>query len=105
ANNIFLVNDEPRIKIASKTTNGTDWGATNSWHTARIVRNSQTGSILIYFDDWEKPIMEANDLHFPTGRVGFGSFDDTGQFDEIKIWAPTTLSEKPGFFENSNQKN
>ena len=105
ANNIFLVNDEPRIKIASKTTKGTDWGATNSWHTARIVRNSQTGSILIYFDDWEKPIMEANDLHFPTGRIGFGSFDDTGQFDEIKIWAPATLSEKPWFFTNSNQKN
>lgn len=105
ANNIFLVNDEPRTNIASKTTEGTDWGATNSWHTARIDRNSKTGTIRVYFDDWEQPIMEANDLHFPSGRVGLGSFDDTGQFDEIKIWAPAILSEKPGFFANSNQKN
>lgn len=105
ANNIFLVNDEPRTNIASKTTEGTDWGATNSWHTARIERNSKTGTIRVYFDDWGKPIMEANDLHFPSGRIGLGSFDDTGQFDEIKIWAPAILSEKPGFFANSNQKN
>lgn len=105
ANNVFIVNDEPRTNIATKTTAGTDWGKTNSWHTARIERNSQTGAIRVYFDDWDQPIMEANDLHFPSGKIGFGSFDDTGQFDEIKIWAPTVLKQKPGFFANSNQKN
>lgn len=105
ANNIFLVNDEPRTNIATKTTKGTDWGATNSWHTARIERDSEEGSIRVYFDDWEAPIMEAKDLHFPTGLIGLGSFDDTGQFDELKIWAPKIISQKPGFFENSNQKN
>jgi len=102
ANNIFIVNDEPRTKISSKTTTGTDWGPTNSWHTARVVRSVAEGSIKIYFDDMSSPIMEATDTHFDKGRIGFGSFDDTGQFDEIKIWAPEVLEAQTTFFKSGN---
>lgn len=98
ANNIFLVNDEPRTNIATKTTNGTNWGATNSWHKVKIERKVEEGTIKIYFDDMDKPIMEATDKHFIDGRIGFGSFDDTGQFDNIKIWAPKLIPAKKGFF-------
>ena len=98
ANNIFLVNDEPRIKIAHRTTEGTDWGTTNSWHTVRIKRIAEEGTIEVYFDNMEKPIMEATDTHFANGYIGFGSFDDTGCFDEIKIWAPKTIQPRKGFF-------
>lgn len=96
ANNIFLVNDEPRTNIATKTTEGTDWGKTNSWHKVRIERNTESGSIHILFDD--KKIMETVDTHFVNGRLGFGSFDDTGRFDNIKIWAPKIHDSKKGFF-------
>jgi len=34
-----------------------------------------------------KPIMTAVDHRFKAGRVGVGSFDDTGRFDNIKIHA------------------
>ena len=102
ANNIFLVNDEPRTKISTKTTAGTDWGETNSWHTVRIERNATEGAIRIYFDDMNTPIMEASDTHFNKGRIGFGSFDDTGQFDNVKIWAPSVMDKKSSFFQNGN---
>ncbi|MFT4565564.1 MAG: hypothetical protein ACI9FN_000517 [Saprospiraceae bacterium] len=102
ANNIFIVNDEPRTKISSKTTSGTDWGPTNSWHKARVERNVTEGTIKIYFDDMSTPIMEATDTHFDKGRIGFGSFDDTGQFDEIKIWAPAVIEPQTTFFKNGN---
>lgn len=98
ANNIFLVNDEPRTNIATKTTDGTDWGETNSWHKVRIERKVEAGTIKIYFDDMTVPIMEASDTHFVEGRIGFGSFDDTGQFDNIRIWAPSLGTQKVGFF-------
>ncbi|MEZ4849119.1 MAG: hypothetical protein R3B93_10985 [Bacteroidia bacterium] len=98
ANNIFLVNDEPRTNIATKTTKGTDWGKTNSWHTVRIERKVAEGTIKIYFDDMTTPIMETTDTHFDKGRIGLGSFDDTGQFDNLKIWAPTLAKKKVGFF-------
>lgn len=98
ANNIFLVNDEPRTNIATKTTTGTNWGKTDSWHKARIERDIESGSIKVYFDDMDVPIMEANDTHFYVGKVGVGSFDDTGRFDNIKVWAPKTYLPKKGLF-------
>lgn len=98
ANNIFLVNDEPRVKIATKTTEGTNWGETGSWHTVKIERKLADGSIKIYFDNMENPIMEATDQHFDIGRIGFGSFDDTGMFDNILIYGPKLHEGKMGFF-------
>lgn len=99
ANNIFLVNDEPRRKISTKTTSGTDWGKTNSWHKVRIEREVIPGTIKVYFDDSDTPIMEATDVHFTEGRIGIGSFDDVGKFDNIKIWSNDVVEEKVGFFE------
>ncbi len=98
ANNIFLVNDAPRVAIATKTTEGTNWGDTNSWHKVRIERNITEGSIKVFFDDMSTPIMEATDTHFDYGRIGFGSFDDTGRFDNIKIYGPGVYAEGDGFF-------
>lgn len=98
ANNIFLVNDAPRVKIASKTSAGTNWGPTNSWHKARIERKVEEGTIKVYFDDMRVPVMEATDKHFEVGRIGFGSFDDTGRFDNIKIWGPGLIAADKGFF-------
>jgi len=98
ANNIFLVNDEPRTNIAIKTTTGTNWGETNSIHKVRIERDLKKGSIKVFFDDFSTPIMEANDTHFMEGKIGFGSFDDTGKFDNIKIWSPQISEKKKGLF-------
>ena len=44
-----------------------------------------------------EPIMETTDMHFAEGYIGFGSFDDTGLVDNIKIWGEVT-KEKVGFF-------
>lgn len=98
ANNIFLVNDEPRTNIAIKTTKGTNWGETNSIHKVRLERDVESGIIKVFFDDMFNPIMEANDTHFKEGRIGIGSFDDTGKFDNIKIWSPQISKEQSGLF-------
>ncbi|PHN04656.1 hypothetical protein [Flavilitoribacter nigricans] len=84
AHNIFIVNDEPRRNIAKKTTDGIRWG--KAWNTVRIERNVETGTIKVYFNDMNEPIMEAEDTHFNAGYIGFGSFDDTGMVDNIKLW-------------------
>jgi len=98
ANNIFIVNDAPRTKIASKTSEGTDWGATDLWHAARIERRVSEGTIKVFFDNMDTPVMEASDTHFIFGHIGVGSFDDTGKFDDIKIWAPSLVKSKESFF-------
>ena len=84
ANQIFIVNDKPRTKISTKTTAGTNWD--DEWHHARIVRDVKFGSIEIYFDDMKKPVMTATDKTFAWGKVGIGSFDDTGRFDDVYLF-------------------
>jgi len=86
ANQIFIVNNEPRRKISVRTTSGTPW--TDGWHRARIERNAQSGEIKVWFDDLKTPVMTAVDTTFAQGRLGFGSFDDIGNFDDIRIYAP-----------------
>lgn len=84
ANQIFIVNGKPRTKISTKTTDGTQW--TDEWHRARIVRDVKSGSIEVYFDNMETPVMTAKDTTFTWGRVGIGSFDDAGWFDDVTLW-------------------
>ena len=40
---------------------------------------------ILYFDDMENPIMTANDKTFTWGQIGVGSFDDTADWDDLKL--------------------
>ena len=83
ANQIFIVNNAPRVKISTKTTPGTNW--TDGWHHVKVVRRVGDGAIEIYFDDMKAPIMAATDKTFAWGQVGVGSFDDTGNWDDVTL--------------------
>ena len=84
ANSVFLVNDKPRLSIAKERNKGTHWS--EGYHHVRLVRKVESGTIEVYFDDMRKPIMKAEDKTFRWGRVGVGSFDDTGNVDRIRLW-------------------
>ena len=84
ANSIFIVDDKPRVSIAKTRTEGTKWD--DNWHTVRLVRDVKKGTIEVFFDDRAEPIMTAVDKRFTSGRVGVGSFDDTGCYDDIRLW-------------------
>lgn len=83
ANQIFIVNEAPRTKISTLTSEGTPWD--NAWHHVRIVRDVESGAIAVSFDDLERPVMRATDTRFLWGAVGIGSFDDTGEFDNFVL--------------------
>ncbi|MBT5927813.1 MAG: hypothetical protein HOH33_14470 [Verrucomicrobia bacterium] len=84
ANQVFIVNDAPRVKISTRTTPGTPWDS--EWHTVKIKRRVESGLIEVYWDDMNKPIMTATDKTFTWGRVGLGAFDDTGNWDDIRLY-------------------
>jgi len=87
ANSVFLVNGEPRVSIAESRTDGTAW--TDGWHHVRVIREPESGLIEVYFDDMTKPAMTARDKTFAHGRIGLGSFDDTGMFDDFVVKSRT----------------
>lgn len=84
ANQIFIVNDAPRTKISEKTNSGTPW-KDDTWHQVKIVREVKSGLIEVFFDDMEKPMMVAHDKTFNWGRIGLGSFDDTGMWVDVVL--------------------
>ena len=84
ANQIFIVNNAPRKKISTKTSDGTPW--TDGWHHVKVVRRVADGGIAVYFDDMKTPVMTATDKTFTWGQVGLGSFDDTGNWADVKVY-------------------
>ena len=45
----------------------------------------ESGTIKVYFNDMKTPVMETVDKTFLFGEVGLGSFDDTGNFDNLIV--------------------
>jgi hypothetical protein len=80
---IFIVDDAPRLAITQKEAKGTPW--TKGWHTVKVVRRVADGTIEVYFDDMDKPFMTAHDKTFEWGRVGLGTFDDNGNWDDFEL--------------------
>ena len=80
---IFIVNDAPRKMITVDQAEGTPW--TEDWHKVKVVHRVADGTMEVYFDDMENPLMTARDKTFRWGRVGVGTFDDHGNFDDIEL--------------------
>jgi len=74
-----------RTRTAQVPEKGVEWGE-GAWHKVRLERSLASGTIRVFFDDMNTPIMKANDKTFLRGGFGIGSFDDTGNFDKVVIW-------------------
>lgn len=83
ANQIFIVNGKDRAKISLTSTKGTAWD--DKFHRVKVTRDAMTGDMAVFWDDMKSPIMTAKDLTFTWGRVGIGSFDDTGMWADVKL--------------------
>ena len=80
-NGIFLVNNADRKRIDSVT--GKPLLTDFSWHRFRVERDGQSGRISVFMDGSRTPVLQATDRTIDRGRVGIGSFDDTGKFRSI----------------------
>lgn len=83
AHSIFIVNGAPRVSIAAERTDGFAWD--QGWHHVRLERTVKDGRIAVFVDNATTPIMTAVDRTFTWGQVGVGSFDDTGDFDDVVL--------------------
>jgi len=70
----------------------------DAWKISQNQNSNQTLELYGKSDDLGEAIMQASVIHFTDGTIRFGSFDDTGRFDNIKMWAPNIKIKKSGFF-------
>ncbi|MFI1727948.1 PQQ-dependent sugar dehydrogenase [Streptomyces acidicola] len=90
-NGVFVVNDADRVRIEDQWNGRT--GAPpaiddTDWHRVRVVRCASSGEIAVYVDGSKRPLMTAVDTTLASGRVGFGSFDNTGRLRSLKVSSP-----------------
>lgn len=90
---VFIVDNAPRRPITHRGPKGTPW--TDGWHRVKVAHRAGQGRMEVYFDDMEKPLMTAHDGAFAQGRVGLGTFDDNGNWDEFKLYGAAVKSASP----------
>ena len=82
-NGIFLVNNAARVRIA-----GLDAQPAlpdSAWHQIRVLRDVTSGRIEVWSDVSNQPLFTVVDRTFKCGQVGIGSFDETGDFDDVDL--------------------
>jgi hypothetical protein len=87
AHNVFLVDGAARRPLCPVPEAGIDWGEPGQWHTISLKRMGSEGHLQVFFDG--EMTHEASDATLPAGRIGFGSFDDTGRIRQLLVWDPT----------------
>lgn len=82
-NGIFIVNGEPRKRIPPIP----DRAALpdKAWHSVRLHRDVTSGLIEVYVDGDRTPYFSTHDSTFTCGQIGLGSFDETGDFTNVKL--------------------
>ena len=82
-NGIFLVDNKDRRRIDDGK--AAPQLKDREWHRVRLQRDGTTGRIEIYVDGSKQPVLTATDTTIASGRVGLGSFDDTGEFRNFSV--------------------
>ena len=81
AHHVMLVDGADRRPVTTARSDGVAWG--EGWHELRLVRRGRR--VEAYFDGGE-PVLCA-EVPPQVGRIGLGSFDDTGCFAALRVAA------------------
>ncbi len=84
-NAIHIVNNADRAKINNEPAGQSQPMLTDTtWYTLKVKRDINTGTIEAFVNG--QKILTATDSTFTWGKIGLGSFDDTGAFRNVKLW-------------------
>lgn len=82
-NGIFIVDGGARRRIAGME--AAPVLPDQNWHKIRVQRDIQSGSIEVFVDAERSPRFSVIDSTFNCGQVGLGSFDETGDFADVRL--------------------
>lgn len=91
-NGIFHVYGGERVRISSEA-GPPAFAATNRWYHIQLIHDGRSGAVQVMVDGRTIPALHAIDLSLGRGRVGIGSFDETGDFKNVKIQGVASSAE------------
>jgi hypothetical protein len=83
-NGVFHVYGGERVRISSEQ-GPASFAATGRWYHVELTHDASTGSVDVMVDGQPVPALHAIDLSLGRGKVGIGSFDETGEFKNVRI--------------------
>jgi len=83
-NGIFHVYGGERVRISAER-GPAAFSATGRWHHVKLTHDAVTGTVDVIVDGKELPALHAVDLSLGCGKIGPGSFDETGEFKKVAI--------------------
>ncbi|MFL6417047.1 MAG: hypothetical protein ACJ74Y_15400 [Bryobacteraceae bacterium] len=83
-NGIFHVYGGERVRISPEG-GPASFPEINRWYHVKLVHDGQTGTVDVTVDGKPVPALHAIDLSLTGGKVGIGSFDETGDFKNLRI--------------------
>jgi len=93
-NGVFHVFKGERARISSL--DGPASFTDKEWTPVKLVFDGETGKCYVEVNGKRNPSLEAVDLSLRWGRVGLGSFNETGDFRNVKITGDTREPVGPG---------
>ena len=82
-NGIFKVAGADRERIAGKGSRPTL--PDSEWHHVAVVHDRLTSAVRVYIDGESEPRFKTSNHSIPFGRIGLGSFNNSGMFDELHL--------------------
>ncbi|PYT23760.1 MAG: hypothetical protein DMG58_27375, partial [Acidobacteria bacterium] len=83
-NGVFHVYGGERVRISSEQ-GPAAFSATGRWHHVKLTHDASTGKVSVMVNGEALPGLDAVDKSLGAGRVGIGSFDETGVYKNISI--------------------
>jgi hypothetical protein len=80
AHHLMLVDGADRRPVTTSRTAGVTWG--DGWHHLRLTRRGS--HVEVFFDAGAQPVL-VGEVPVDVGRIGLGSFDDTGRFADLTV--------------------
>jgi hypothetical protein len=89
---IYLVKDSLIKPLITVTKTMSEWKSGFD-HKIRLERNIVRRTITVFIDNMEHPVLFVKDFELVMGGIGIGTFSGPARFDNLKIWAPTVITD------------
>jgi hypothetical protein len=90
-NGVFHVFGGERVRISSQE-GPPAFAATDRWYHVRLIYDAAAGVVQVTVDGEPVPALHAVDLSLGRGKIGLGSFDETADFENVKVTAASGAS-------------
>ncbi|HEX6833229.1 MAG TPA: hypothetical protein VF132_06820 [Rudaea sp.] len=83
-NGIFHVYGGERVRISAPD-GPPAFAQSERWYHAVLTHDATSGAVSVTVDGKPVPALHAVDVSLGAGKIGFGSFDETAQFKNVRI--------------------